>query len=52
MSDLAQFSHGASNEVEHLGAIYDAAWKNAPPSIGMDILADHLGFLLMDILGD
>ncbi|MFG5382459.1 hypothetical protein [Yoonia sp. R2-816] len=37
---------------EELTAIYDAAWKNAPPSVGMDILADHLGSDLMDQLGD
>ena len=35
-----------------LSAIYDAAWKNAPPSIGMGILADHIGGDLMDQLGD
>jgi hypothetical protein len=33
-------------------AIYEGASKNAPPSIGMDILIDHHGFLLMDLLGD
>jgi hypothetical protein len=33
-------------------AIYEVASKNAPPSIGMDILIDHYGFLLMDLLGN
>lgn len=37
---------------EKLAAIYEAAWKNAPPSVGMDILADHIGGDLMDQLGD
>jgi len=37
---------------DEMTALYDAAWKNAPPSIGMDILADQLGFGVMGLLGD
>lgn len=32
--------------------IYDLASKNAPPSVGMDILFNHHGFFLMDLWGD
>jgi hypothetical protein len=33
-------------------AIYDVASKNAPPSVGFDILWDLLGFEVMDVLSD
>lgn len=35
-----------------LEEIYEAAWINAPPSIGWDIIADFLGFFIMDFLGE
>ena len=37
---------------DELVVIYDVASKNAPPSIGWGILVDHLGFLLVDTIGD
>lgn len=35
-----------------MSIVYEAAWKNAPPSIGWDILADHLGMFLFDHIGE